>query len=451
MDFTIGTQSESASTLALMDQIKHLVKTINIENYLDCLLTKINETSNMLTTIHTIIGSHVNIPMNIPDGEQQDIELYHEFPMIVNRLFTDPTKQFTAELFNHLLNYTDFNISQVMFLVDPLYSRDKHPSQFIRKMFSLITDNFANFQFDHTMGKFIMHQRKEISPSHFVNIHSHLEVFIIPDNISIDHVRNAIQMVNTFSQYNPVIMNIMDCSSCVMQPIYVHNTDSDIFVTEPSCTFKDSEPENVPVITLTKCSVYGGIKDIIVRRLRARWVNLKDDTEHLPTWRIIGDVCEQTRMAHHFLTNLILNRYINIDLIGVYKLWYLFNLNIEYEYPSHIDPTVTKKICFKDIDYMLFSELAKDRKFIDYIIYRTGVYHKEHMIYIIKNYNDVIKTNIYLQSSKFNNMNFVMKQLVLDIFAKLSVNIPGTIGYYEDDMVDLKFLHMFFDSRHVHL
>jgi hypothetical protein len=85
------------------------------------------------------------------------------------------------------------------------------------------------------------------------------------------------------------------------------------------------------------------------------------------------------------------------------------------------------------------------------LYYHLEHYHKEHMIYIIKNYNDVIKTNIYLQSSKFNNMNFVMKQLVLDIFAKLSVNIPGTIGYYEDDMVDLKFLHMFFDSRHVHL
>lgn len=452
MDTHVETHLLSDNIIAIMDKITNMIKPINIENYLDCLLTKINDTANILTIVSTIIGSHVYIPIDA----QLDTVLSHEFPMLVEKLFTDPTKQFTLDMYNHLRNVNDFHMSQVMFLIDPIYQRNAHPLQFIQKMCSILSSNGDNFEMDQSTGKFIMHRRKQISDTHHVTIHSYLEVFIIRDNISIDRIYNAIEIVNTFSRYNPVIMNIMDCSSTVILPIYIHNKSSRIFVTEPSCAFKDSNPENVPVIELVKCGVIRNIGDsrdagdIIERRFCARWVNLTDDTEYLPTWRIISDSCEQTHIAHTFLTNLMLHRYINIDLIGAYKLWYLFNLNIEYEYPSHIDPTIIKKIVFKNIDYMLFSELVKDRKFIDYIIYRSGVYHKEHTIYMIQNYKNVIKTNQYLQFGEFTNMNFVMKQLVLDILKMLSINIPGTIGYYEDEMIDLKFLKVFFESRQIH-
>jgi len=449
--------------------LKQIITRLNIKDFFNFLLHNIHTNaaqSHSLSIVHMVIGAN----MREPDILNPLCNRTHEFPQIVRKLFTNPNEQVSPELFQEFYHLPEIHIRQTLFLVDPDYERFCEPLQFITELTKLC--EFFPIIIDTDTRKISIVHQVQLTDIKFIKIHCHLEIVVIPCEISREIVDETIVMINSFSRFNPIVLYVMDCSSSITNELFVNNTDSAIFLTESKCLLIDSELQNCPTLSVMhnkkqrkqydtqetheKQETYDSTDTQINTHPRQifniRWVNLHDDMKHLPDWCEISDICMQSKSSYEFLANLLKFRRINIELVGLIKLWTFFNLKLSYTLDDARYFNIPITVEHKDFDYVRFGYFCKSNHFLDYIIHNCGFWQKYEILYCIKNLNKTIRTinnNKDMIPTEDGNMFKVLTKYAVDIFHELSVYIPEVVGYYEDEMINRKFVVDFIASQKI--
>ena len=429
------------------------MKNINIYEFLSSITENAHYnfvstlTIKHLNILNIIIGSHIH-PNDIKNPE---FNRFHEFPIIVQKMFTNPLDQLGPDMIEIISNIDELHIFQTLYLCDPLYATSPNPIQLLNILSELQSQyESIKINFDGTIS--IFHHIK-ITEARSLKIYSVLKPIIVPFNVEANMIENIIPIINTYSKFNPLVAFIMDCTSYITDKMFVNDPSTNVFFTQSKCLIIDSEIQNIPMITIsdisTKFTKDLDMQDNIRYRLIIRWIKDSNcDMQYLPLWRLGYDKDLRLYNAFKYLSEYYKFRKLHIELTGLIKLWTLFSMTCEYTMPKFnnlkhvkcLEPLFGTAIKLNQITFGMFLYLYGEVHFTDHIYYRSGSYLKENMVYFINKYLLIQNPDTISHELSTKSMDEICKLHTINILEGIVIHSPDAIGYYENDKIDRKFL-----------
>jgi len=374
------------------------------EHILKLLETYKNSKINELPPIfifHLQIGSNTTIPIT---------SYNHEYPHFLQTLFNNPLEQFSPELISSLPNFsgenTNIHIHNIVILFDPFY---KHNAE------------LEGFKISETIGKPISvkdinHNETLIQHPNdtFTTIKVSLEIIQVACDVFEKQIKCIIDIITNFSKTTKILslIKIIDCSSNTLLELYAKESvsNSNIHITKPDCAYKDTAISSCPIITIDS-----KIKDMSpCHQINSvRWLNHKDDFALITELNTVKDVCQASKKAFEFLTQMYKHT-IGLDLLlCIMKLWSrLSYTNLQHIYEegdandandannsinSQSSPLLLPLLSFKfnDLTFIQFikywTEYPEFRKLI---FDNVDSYYKHHIIIYINGFVSNYKSKI---------------------------------------------------------
>ena len=310
------------------------IKTINIEELNNHIVSNLDSKSNTITVVNFIIGSYVHpSDFNNPNPKYKR---NHEFPEFVKKLLYNPELQFSPEFNSSLTSHTELTIRQVLVLIDSSYLH--HP-----ELHGLLSE-ISVLQPDLTITNLIEHNEFRNT-----KVISKLEPVVIPCDILEEQVESLLKIIKSLRQFYSIIVNIMDCSSRVLNKMFIDricdsdestestestesnesNYESWIHLTKPECLILDDKLQYNPIITIDNTfeSQFAYKKPFNIR-----WCNYKDDSKLLDDLKTVYDVCPYSRNTYNFITTLYKVSTLEYMVFGIFKLWGFTTYTMDYHF-----------------------------------------------------------------------------------------------------------------------
>lgn len=366
------------------------LSSIDIEELNSYFVSNLDSKSNTITIVNFIIGSYVN-PSDF-HNPNPNYKRNHEFPEFVKKLLYNPELQFSPEFNSSLSSHKELIINQVLILADPAYSYHPELTGFFSETMSLSPDLTITNVIEH--NEFIK-----------TKVTSKLETVVIPCEILEEQVESLLKIINSLRQFYSIIVNIMDCSSRVLNKMFIDricdfnsnnsNYESWIYLTKPECLIIDNKLQYNPIITIDNAfESHFAYKKIF----NIRWCNYRDDLKILDDLKTVYEFCPYSRNTYNFITTLYKVDTIEYSLYSIFKLWGFTTYTIDYQFKGFDIHTKNDKLFTVNFSKITFEDFARYwklyegfrslplfydynifmvKKFIEYFInkytYRTGV------------------------------------------------------------------------------
>ena len=321
----------------------------NIDNNNDIILSKLDElynisdiTNNSLSIFHILIGSYTSNDTILLNNRH----LFHEIPLLIERLLLNPIEQFSPKLINHIQQYNTFIINQYIFIIDPLYLENGISTDFqmnLRPSINNIIKNTniqpisrirnLNYEIQNSSNSIKIISKNQISniiiyknnANNAIQFKSNLHYYEFPFYININ---TLFKMINTWSlSHKSCIINYMDFTGYNSDinilnqfDLYnIHQINNNIYNIRSDCLMNVCEKNTLPIITLYDSTI--------------SWIKLTD--------------CIQIHI----------NLNINININNDYKIYEFESSYVETYYKFMIQ-SIQKIIIWmsqKNLDYIPFA------------------------------------------------------------------------------------------------
>ena len=417
------------------------VKTIKLDDLLQYVISTIN--TKEITIYHFISGAKMHNFISDPDNTLQNMyPRNHECPQLVKNLFFNPELQFSPEFYYNLSNHETIIIRQVLFLIDPMYNT--YPE--IEGFFDVFKGKMPYLITKHTV------EHNDFKKTYIV---TKIDPIVIPERITEQQILNVLEVLDSFSKFTPILVNIMDCSSSTVKELYVNNvsntnnTSKRVYITHPDCLIIDTKTQYLPMITLDNISKrFSSNKKVLSKEeqeqkqeqsgdgsngyidntklLCIRWSNYNEDIRYLEDLKGIMDICPYSKRTYDFLINNYKDYHCFISLAPICKIWGMTRITKEYEFLFPDSNNVESPIVKLNLNTMSFKQFAS--YWTSYEIFRSKILAimDPYFKYNIKKFIDmlVIKDIKSLNYYSDNTIVDIIKFEAVEIFTLLKKYFP---------------------------
>lgn len=350
-----------------------------------------------LIIYHFIVGSyayHADIENPNPKYKRN-----HEFPQVVKNLLYNTELQFSPEMQEYISHYENFTIIQKLFLIDPIYERSKIPIGFqkvIMQHNEVINDGKITKEYEIQHNEFKKTQ-----------IQSILEPVIIPYNIDEKQILEITEIISRYTSRYKVLINLMDCSSHTLLNFYIHNKFEFVYLSTPDCLLQDDTIPYMPVITITEDQNH---------HKKIRWCNYELDGSNIENYKIVMDICKNSKITYNFLINVFKRKRIEINLLAICKFLGILTVTKEYTLSNN------KVFRFSKLTFYDFIELWQLQEFQNIFLSNFDPYYKIN----IAMYIDILISSVKILENidKFSSIKNILLQEVWNILKQLKEFFP---------------------------
>jgi len=354
-----------------------------------------------ITIYNFIVGSYM--------GDMQILELNpelkrnHEFPQVVRNILHNPELQFSPEMQEFISHMETITIRQILFLIDPMYETNAVYSG----LESETTTTSETVLLED--GKFITDHTIQHNEFKFTAIRSIVQPIIVSESIIKRNIFEMIEQITRYSSKMPIIINIIDCTSFLLQELYTNNTNPYVHISVPNCLLHDDDIQYMPVITYDK-------------KHGLRWINYNLDSSSLEDLKMVKDIYKNAEITYNFLATLYKVQVCNMNLVTIFKFLGLLNITKAYDFGS------SGKIVFGNLQFTDFVKLCERPIFIKMFADNFDNYFLHNIIdYITK----LVKNpKILSRISENNNIREILLLEAIEIFRTLQ-------EYFPEDVIDL--------------
>jgi len=361
----------------------------------------IKEKTMTITIYNFIVGSYM--------GDMQILELNpelkrnHEFPQVVRNILHNPELQFSPNMQEFISHMETITIRQILFLIDPMYETNAVYSG----LESETTTTSETVLLED--GKFITDHKIYHNEFKSTSIRSIVEPIIVSESIIKRNIFEMIEQITKYTSQIPVLINIIDCTSFLLQELFANNVNLYVYMSVPNCLLHDDDIQYMPVITYDK--EHG-----------LRWINYNLDSSSLEDLKMVKDICKNAEITYNFLATLYKVQVCNMDLVTIFKFLGLLNITKAYDFGS------SGKIVFGNLQFTDFVRLCERPVFIKMFANNFDNYFLHNIIdYITK----LVKNpKILSRISENNNIREILLLEAIEIFRTLR-------EYFPEDVIDL--------------
>ena len=361
----------------------------------------IKEKTMTITIYNFIVGSYM--------GDMQILELNpelkrnHEFPQVVRNILHNPELQFSPNMQEFISHMETITIRQILFLIDPMYETNAVYSG----LESETTTTSETVLLED--GKFITDHKIYHNEFKSTSIRSIVEPIIVSESIIKRNIFEMIEQITKYTSQIPVLINIIDCTSFLLQELFANNVNLYVYMSVPNCLLHDDDIQYMPVITYDK--EHG-----------LRWINYNLDSSSLEDLKMVKDICKNAEITYNFLATLYKVQVCNMDLVTIFKFLGLLNITKAYDFGS------SGKIVFGNLQFTDFVRLCERPIFIKMFANNFDNYFLHNIIaYITK----LVKNpKILSRISENNNIREILLLEAIEIFRTLR-------EYFPEDVIDL--------------
>ena len=369
-----------------------------IENNLQI---SIKEKTMTITIYNFIVGSYM--------GDMQILELNpelkrnHEFPQVVRNILHNPELQFSPNMQEFISHMETITIRQILFLIDPMYETNAVYSGLESE--TTTTSETVLLEDD----KFIKDHKIYHNEFKSTSIRSIVEPIIVSESIIKRNIFEMIEQITKYTSQIPVLINIIDCTSFLLQELFANNVNLYVYMSVPNCLLHDDDIQYMPVITYDK--EHG-----------LRWINYNLDSSSLEDLKMVKDICKNAEITYNFLVTLYKVQVCNMDLVTIFKFLGLLNITKAYDFGS------SGKIVFGNLQFTDFVRLCERPVFIKMFADNFDNYFLHNIIaYITK----LVKNpKILSRIEENNNIREILILEAIEIFRTLQ-------EYFPEDEIDL--------------
>jgi len=361
----------------------------------------IKEKTMTITIYNFIVGSYM--------GDMQILELNpelkrnHEFPQVVRNILHNPELQFSPNMQEFISHMETITIRQILFLIDPMYETNAVYSG----LESETTTTSETVLLED--GKFITDHKIYHNEFKSTSIRSIVEPIIVSESIIKRNIFEMIEQITKYTSQIPVLINIIDCTSFLLQELFANNVNLYVYMSVPNCLLHDDDIQYMPVITYDK--EHG-----------LRWINYNLDSSSLEDLKMVKDICKNAEITYNFLATLYKVQVCNMNLVTIFKFLGLLNITKAYDFGA------SGKIVFGNLQFTDFVRLCERPIFIKMFANNFDNYFLHNIIdYITK----LVKNpKILSRISENNNIREILLLEAIEIFRTLR-------EYFPEDVIDL--------------
>ena len=295
----------------------------------------------------------------------------HEYPQIVKNIFENLEKQISPDMLEYISRHEYMIVNQHLILIDSMYSSDTNYWGLQNEIPNILRTGNSILEYD------IIHNDYKST-----RITSLLKPVIVSSSITQDTIFSIIEQINKGSQNNPTLVDILDCTSKMLMPLFVNNTIPNIHVSRPGCLLRDGDIEYLPIITFD-------------RTRNIRWMSYNLDQSLIPDLQSVIDVCPKSLQALRYLKTLYKVRACNIAFVAIYKMLGMLTITKPYNLPSG------KIITFNNMTFDKLKQLWQEPGFINMLTDNFDAYYKANITHylnsLILNQHMPVQNNITLE------------------------------------------------------
>ena len=189
----------------------------------------IKEKTMTITIYNFIVGSYM--------GDMQILELNpelkrnHEFPQVVRNILHNPELQFSPNMQEFISHMETITIRQILFLIDPMYETNAVYSG----LESETTTTSETVLLED--GKFITDHKIYHNEFKSTSIRSIVEPIIVSESIIKRNIFEMIEQITKYTSQIPVLINIIDCTSFLLQELFANNVNLYVYMSVPNAYY----------------------------------------------------------------------------------------------------------------------------------------------------------------------------------------------------------------------